>query len=962
MTDENNNIIFLNQEFVKRLKPGNNTSFYINKPLHLLFNHLENLSDGQQSIINLAEDAVFKKKIITNVIIRLKDNSILQHNGFPIYNEKEYAGHVVRFVDVTEREQKNNDLLHVKKLLQDTNEAAAIGAWEYDVTTNVFYWSDITKKIKGVEPDYKPNLENAFSFYKEGDSRNRIQKCVKDCLEAGTSFEEELELVKKSGECIWVKAIGKAVLENDRCIRMYGSLQDINNYKLLQLELEKRNQQFRSLFEHSPDLVFALDLNGKFADVNDEVLSYAKLSKEQILQLSFRDFASPQYLNASERAFEAVLKGEKPIYEIEAVNIIGEVYHLMVTNIPIIVNQKIIGAYGIAKDIIKEKKFEQSLKNSEERFHLAVEGSSDGIFDWSITDDKAFFSPRFRELMGYPAEEFIDGMTSLLEVLHPDDLKATEIALSNHLLNRVPYYHEYRLKTKSGEYKWFLVRGQALWNDDGVPYRMAGSLTDINEKKLLTEELTKTNERFNRLLEGTNDSIRESDFINPENSYVSNQLFELLGYNVNHLSSLEKISFYENLIHPDDIAPRKKALDDHIRKITPVYSAQFRLKAADGTYRWFFGKAKVKRDAEGNISTFTGSIVDIHQQKLVENSYKESQKRFQLAMEGSRDVIWDYDIVNQQFFVSHRLAEITGYPYEVLNRSFFESLIHPEDLVKRNEKLREHLDGLTEYYTVEMRVKHVSGDYRWFLSRAKASFNEKGEPLRITGSLTDIHHLKQLEHNQKALLSFQSAILKASPDKVVQINKNGIITYIHVPDSGSFLFQRNIPIIGEQIKQYLPADNLLERNALEAIEKNQTVFYEFELLKEHTLLNFEARIVPTEDQQAAIILRNITDLKSTQRKLGKNELKYISLIENMDLGLMEVDNNEIIKHVHSRFCEITGFSEQELIGKNATEILICKTEKDASKEIIERRKKGYSDIYEREIISKSGKKLTFLIS
>jgi PAS domain S-box-containing protein len=124
-----------------------------------------------------------------------------------------------------------------------------------------------------------------------------------------------------------------------------------------------------------------------------------------------------------------------------------------------------------------------ALRTSEERYLLALAGATDGLWDWDILSDTVFYSDRFREILGYSFEEFPATIDSFRRRLHPEDAEAIWAAIERHLKERVAYKVEYRLQTKSGEYLWFLARGQAIWNTEGKALRMSGSIQDITERK-----------------------------------------------------------------------------------------------------------------------------------------------------------------------------------------------------------------------------------------------------------------------------------------------------------------------------------------------------------------------------------------------------------------------------------------------------------------------------------------------
>jgi chemotaxis protein methyltransferase CheR len=124
-----------------------------------------------------------------------------------------------------------------------------------------------------------------------------------------------------------------------------------------------------------------------------------------------------------------------------------------------------------------------ALRTSDERYFLALAGSTDGFWDWDLLSDTVFYSDRFREILGYSSEEFPGTINSFRSRLHPEDAEAIWAAIERHLQARVPYKVEYRLQTKSGHYLWFLARGQAIWNTEGKAIRMSGSIQDITERK-----------------------------------------------------------------------------------------------------------------------------------------------------------------------------------------------------------------------------------------------------------------------------------------------------------------------------------------------------------------------------------------------------------------------------------------------------------------------------------------------
>lgn len=143
-----------------------------------------------------------------------------------------------------------------------------------------------------------------------------------------------------------------------------------------------------------------------------------------------------------------------------------------------------------------------SLSATEEtrlRYALAVTGSNDGIWDWNLSTNEIYYSRRWKEMIGYTDTEIGHSFTELSSRLHPEDQDRVLIAVTDYLEGRNPTYEiEFRLQHKDGSYRWILARATAVHDENGRPYRMAGSHTDITARKQSEETLRQSQ---NQLLE-----------------------------------------------------------------------------------------------------------------------------------------------------------------------------------------------------------------------------------------------------------------------------------------------------------------------------------------------------------------------------------------------------------------------------------------------------------------------------
>lgn len=136
-----------------------------------------------------------------------------------------------------------------------------------------------------------------------------------------------------------------------------------------------------------------------------------------------------------------------------------------------------------------------ALRQSEERWQLAVQGSSDGIWDWNLQTNEVFFSTRWKEISGHGDYEISNQLEEWKRRIHPEDFDRVFAALEAHLRQETQFYSaEYRTLCKNGTYKWVLDRGQALWDQNQIAIRISGSRTDISDRKQAEFELLRAKE------------------------------------------------------------------------------------------------------------------------------------------------------------------------------------------------------------------------------------------------------------------------------------------------------------------------------------------------------------------------------------------------------------------------------------------------------------------------------------
>jgi diguanylate cyclase (GGDEF)-like protein/PAS domain S-box-containing protein len=142
------------------------------------------------------------------------------------------------------------------------------------------------------------------------------------------------------------------------------------------------------------------------------------------------------------------------------------------------------------QEIAHRQQVETALRESEERYALAMRGANDGLWDWDMRTNEVYFSSRWKSMLGYGEDEIITRLNEWFRRVHPEDVERLKLDISAHIKGLTPHFvNEHRMMHKDGAYRWMLSRGIAIRSTDETPYRMAGSLTDTTDRKFAEEKL-----------------------------------------------------------------------------------------------------------------------------------------------------------------------------------------------------------------------------------------------------------------------------------------------------------------------------------------------------------------------------------------------------------------------------------------------------------------------------------------
>lgn len=392
---------------------------------------------------------------------------------------------------------------------------------------------------------------------------------------------------------------------------------------------------------------------------------------------------------------------------------------------------------------------EKSLRESEERFELAVRGTSDGIWDWDIETGRTYWSPRLKELLGYRDDEIAASRSAFESLLHPEDRARTLAALQQHRDDGVPYDIEYRLKKKNGESCWFHDRGQAIRDDEGRAVRMAGSIRDISQRKQAELELGEYRRQLEMLmgnLPGMVYRCRNSE--DWSLIFASEGCFALTGYRPE--AYISKDSIFPDLIHPDD---RRRVWDDvqvAIEGRRP-YQLTYRIVDAGGEEKIVWEQGGGVFDDEGNLMYLEGFISDITSLHEAERVLRESEQRTRAMFEQAAVGIALYDLDGRWLQVNEKLCAILEYSQEELVGRSCREFTHPDDREAQAELLGRLRNAELKSASLEKRYLRKNGSPVWTKLTASPVCDEKGEPEYIIAVIEDITERKRVEQREIGL-------------------------------------------------------------------------------------------------------------------------------------------------------------------------------------------------------------------
>ncbi len=483
----------------------------------------------------------------------------------------------------------------------------------------------------------------------------------------------------------------------------------------------------------------------------------------------------------------------------------------------------------------------------------------------------------------------------------------------------------------------------------------------------LFRDLKESEERYQQIFE-TNQAVKL--LIDPENGDIveANQAAcDFYGYSKEEILT-KKITDI-NMLPPDEVRREMKCA-----KTVGRLRFSFPHRLASGEVRDVHVYSGPVKTSAGNL--LFSIIHDVTDQKRAEEQLRESEKRFNLAMDASRDGIFDWDLVTNEIYYSPGWKKMLGYEYDELPSDFsvWERLTHPDDVERSWHMQKELISGKRDRFEIEFKMKHKDGHWVDILSRANAYFNENGKAVRIVGTHLDISQRKKIE---EALKESRERYQKAQRiGKVGNWEYNIQTTEFWGSDEAKRIYgfdPRSENFTTEEVERCIPERERVHQALIDLLEKGKAYHLEFDIItrdtqERKTIISIAKLEKDAEGNPLRVtgVIQDITKRKQSEMALRKSEARLYAVFEAADkISFIITDAQDpepLILEFSPGAEKIFGYARAEMIGKPLSVLHLPEdaTQFPTAHQRMGEGKGGFSG--ETTLVRKSGKKFPALFS
>lgn len=406
-----------------------------------------------------------------------------------------------------------------------------------------------------------------------------------------------------------------------------------------------------------------------------------------------------------------------------------------------------VHAFANIIDVEQERRNQGSVIENNSRVKRALEATNDGVWEWNVQTNEVWYSPKLLQMIGKdPNEE--GKYTYWEEHIHPDDRSHVVETLKKHFARNGRYDVVYRGDTGGGVYEWMHARGDTIFDENGLPKLMSGTLTNVQEVRELKAELEEKVQFIKEVLDRSLTGLYIFNFKSVRNTYINPEYTRLCGYTLEDLDALqESEGGLLSLFHPDERANISKHFENVISEKHPEgIGIEYRFKHKDGHWIWCYSRDSIYRyDDNGDPESMLGAFFDITDIKAREQEVREYALNFTSTFDQAAVGMALVGLDGTFQKVNAKLCQIFGYSMDELTKRSFVDITFPDDIEVSENNLKRMVQGKNKHFQIEKRYVTKKGAVIWAKVTVALVIDHLGEKSHFSTVVEDITESKALE-------------------------------------------------------------------------------------------------------------------------------------------------------------------------------------------------------------------------
>jgi PAS domain S-box-containing protein len=653
--------------------------------------------------------------------------------------------------DITEQRQTQRRLETVNRRMTLANEAGELGIWEGDYASDRCEWDDRMLEIYGLTRETFGGTYADWVQRLHPEDAEEAQNTLVEIQRGLRSFDRLFRIIRADdGAVRYVRARAIARYDaNGAFIGCTGAERDVTEEIAAGQKRQQLNDRLQLALDSSGFGVWESDLISGRMTWDDTMCRIYGVSPDSFtgLRTEWSNRLHPADMeNATQN--DTFQPGDA-VTHTNAFRIIrddGVVRHVESHTLRARdADGRVVRLFGLNRDVTAESESRQQLAELNERLQLALASSGFGVWDLDTTTGRMKWDAKMHRIFGTRPEDFSGTREDFIKRVHPEDHDAALGRGEVFEADRLAYTNTFRIIRPDGAVRLLESHTRYFYDAKGVPVRFVGINRDITEEHAASRRLVELNKRLQLALRSSRYGVWETDLITGRLNW-DDRMLEI--YGVSRESFDGQRSNWINRIHPEDRALALELADPNTISADSGHRNEYRIIRPDGTVRHIESHGQLETDGAGRPIRLVGLNRDISLERKTEAALHLIEERWQLALEGNNDGVWDWDIPTGHFFYDTRYSAMLGFALGELPTHFaaHHKLVHPDDRDDFEASNQVHLDGQNSFFQHEHRIQSKNGDWVWVLDRGKVvSRSADGRALRMVGTHTDITARKQLE-------------------------------------------------------------------------------------------------------------------------------------------------------------------------------------------------------------------------